>query len=169
MNLSLFRSRTNLFDCSFFPSVVRLWNNLPIDIRNAKDLDEFKKKLNQGVKSVNKLFYKGERRHAVFHAQTRMGCSKLNSDLFKNGIKESPKCACGNGNEDIFHYFCECNFYVIQRNILHSKIIPFTPFTVQIILFGYKSCNTQQIEIIFDAVQNYIKATGRLGAVTQIL
>ena len=165
-NLSLFRSRTNLFDSSFFPSVVRLWNNLPLDTRNAEDLSSFKIKLNQGVNCVNKLFYEGERKFAVFHARLRMGCSKLNYDLFKNGIKDSPECACGNGNEDTFHYFFECNLFTLHRNSLHSIIIPLAPFTTQTLLFGCKKCTNHQNKIIFDAVQNYIKATGRLGAVT---
>lgn len=72
-NFSLFRSRTNLFSSSFFPSVTRLWNSLPLHTRNAEDLDAFKKKLNQGTKSVNKLFYRGERGLAVAHARLRMG------------------------------------------------------------------------------------------------
>ena len=165
-NLSLFRTRTKLFDNSFFPSVVRLWNSLPLDTRNAEDLVTFKKKLNQGRKSVNELFYKGERKLAVLHARLRMGCSKLNFDLFKNSLKESPECACGNGNEDAFHYFCECNFFITQRNTLHSKIIHFAPFNIQTLLFGCKTCTNQQNETIFDAVQNYIRETGRLGAVT---
>ena len=166
MNLSLFRTRTNLFDSSFFPSTVRLWNKLPQNIRNSEDHVEFKKKLNRGTKSVNKLFYRGERGLAVSHARLRMGCSKLNSDLFKKGLIASPKCACGNGNEDVFHYFCECSLFLTERNTLHSKIIPFASFTVATLLHGSETCTIHQNEIIFDAVQSYIKATGRLGVVT---
>ena len=165
-NLSLFRSRTNLFGSSFFPSAVRLWNYLPEDVRKSEDLSEFKKKLYQGTKGANILFYRGMRRIAVYHARLRMGCSNLKFDLFKKGLTDSPKCACGNHNEDVFHYFCECDFYINQRNTLHGKIIPFAPFTTQTLLFGSNRCTTRQNEIIFDAVHEYIKTTGRLGAVT---
>ena len=39
------RSRTNIHLHSFFPSSIRLWNKLPNDIRDIKNIDTFKSNL----------------------------------------------------------------------------------------------------------------------------
>ena len=81
-NMSLIRARTNLFNASFFPSAVRLWNDLPPSTRNAENLDEFRTKLNRNKHTANPLFYFGSRWAAVFQARLRMKCSVLKADLF---------------------------------------------------------------------------------------
>ena len=135
-NLSLIRARTNLFNTSFFPSTVRLWNDLPPATRNAEYLDEFKGKLNHNKPKANPLFYIGSRRASVLQARLRMKCSMLKADLFKNGLIDCPKCACGIANEDDFHYFVECAKFRIERDRLQNAVIPLAPFTVQTLLFG---------------------------------
>ena len=50
-------TRTNLFNNSFFPSVIRLWNELPRTTRNAESVDEFKNKLNRNRKKTNQTNY----------------------------------------------------------------------------------------------------------------
>ena len=112
-NLSNIRTRTNLFNNSFFPSVIRLWNELPRTTRNAESVDEFKNKFNRNSNNdkLNKLYYIGDRRLAISHARLRMQCSGLHDDLFKKGLVDSPECACNTANEDAFHYLCECPRY----------------------------------------------------------
>ena len=56
-NLYSIRTRTNLFNVSFFSSVIRLWNDLPLAARNAETLDELKNKLNRDKRKVNPLYY----------------------------------------------------------------------------------------------------------------
>ena len=165
-NLSLIRARTNLFNSSFFPSVIRLWNDLPPATRDAEFLDEFKSKLNRDKPKVNPLFYIGSRKVAVLHARLRMKCSMLKADLFKNGLIESPGCACGAANEDTFHYLFECQNFRVERDRLQNIVIPLAPFTVQTLLFGSDNCTLQENEKIFLAVHSYINSTGRPGAVT---
>ena len=76
-NLSSVRTRTNLFNVSFSPSVIHLWNDLLLAARNADTLDELKNKLNRDKRKVNPLYYIGCRRLAVLHARLRMKCSML--------------------------------------------------------------------------------------------
>ena len=38
-------ARTNYYKCSFFPSVIPLWNSLPVTITSAGSLDDFKARL----------------------------------------------------------------------------------------------------------------------------
>ena len=160
-NLSSFRTRTSLFSESFFPATVRLWNNLPLHVRNSETVDEFKSKIKKGTKKCPKLYYIGERRIAIFHARLRMKCSKLHADLFHIGIADSPRCACGTANEDAFHYFCECPKYRTFRDQLQSSVLPLAPFTIQTLLYGSKICNFDQNVAIFEAVHRYIHLTAR--------
>ena len=44
-NFTLFASRTERFNKSFFPSTTRLWNNISIDVRSTLSLSVFKKSL----------------------------------------------------------------------------------------------------------------------------
>ena len=99
-------------------------------------------------------------------ARLRMKCSVLKADLFKNGISDSPRCACGSANKDVFHYLLECVNFRIDRDRLQNIVMPLAPFTVQTLLFGSEKCTRKENEIIFDAVQSYILSTGRPGAVT---
>ena len=160
-NFSSVRTRTNLFDVSFFPSTVKLWNSLPIHVRNSENVDEFKSRLNKNTKKCNKLYYLGERRVTVLHARLRMKCSILRSDLFNNGVVDSPGCASGTANEDAFHYFCECMKYKIHRDELQNSVLPLASFTVETLLFGSKNCTFKENEDIFKAVHTYIIKTAR--------
>ena len=165
-NFSLIRARTNVFNSSFFPSVIRLWNDLPPATRGAEFLDQFKAKLNRDKPKVNPLFYIGSRKVAILHARMRMKCSMLKADLFRKGLADSPRCACGASNEDIFHYLFECQNFRVERDRLQNIVIPLAPFTVQTLLFGSENCTFQENEKIFLAVHSYINSTGRPGAVT---
>jgi hypothetical protein len=68
------------------------------------------------------FFYVGSRLGQIFHARIRMGCSALNSDLFRKNIVNSPHCTCG-AIETPTHYPTDvkkCGF--IMYNIkVHSR------------------------------------------------
>ena len=89
-NLPRFRSRTVLFDKSFFPSTVRSWNELPIDVRNSESVSVFKSKISKTVIRPIKfpeLYNFGKRYVAVIHTRLRLEASQLNFHLHKIGDK----------------------------------------------------------------------------------
>ena len=160
-----FRARTSLFEKSFFPSTVRLWNQLPHEIRNAVSLSQFKSKLKFTPKQpiqYLELLYFGKRHTAIKHTRLRLGCSRLNSHLFKIGVVDSPLCSCGTGVEDTLHYLFTCPLYRNLRVDLSNKIIPIAPFTSQTVLYGNKTCSLDDNYLIFSAVHEYIEKTERL-------
>ena len=131
-NLTHFQARTELFDKSFFPSTVRLWNQLPLETRNSTSIHTFKSKILKPVPRPTKfpqLFNIGCRFTAIHHTRLRLGASPLNSHLFKIGVKDSPACTCGSPKEDTFHYFFSCPKYTEPRLRLHTKIAHIAPFT----------------------------------------
>ena len=66
-------SCTTLFYNSFLPSLIRDWNRLNPDIRNAGTLDAFKHKLNQNLPVIPK-HYSGIRKYQIWHTRIRTGC-----------------------------------------------------------------------------------------------
>ena len=163
-DLPHFRARTDLFDKSFYPSTIRLWNQLPLEIRNSDSIRKFKSSIAQPVIRAIKfdeLYNFGNRFLAIQHTRLRLDASQLNSHLFKIGIKNTPKCSCGAPYEDSYHYFFHCPNYTVPRSNLHTVILQYAPFTLQTILYGSSNCSlTENIEI-FSAVHNYISETER--------
>ena len=105
-----FRASTGLFE-SFFPSTVRLWNQLPLHTRNSTLLQMFKSKLYQPVIKPIKfpqLYNFGDRYFAAQHIQLHIGSSQLNYHLFEIGVKYTAQCSCSFSNEDTWHYFLLC-------------------------------------------------------------
>ena len=163
-DLPHFRARTDIFDKSFFPSATRLWNLLPFDIRNSPTLSQFKSNLISKSCILVKhpsLLNLGKRYYAILHARLRMGRSQLNEHLYKIGIKDSPLCSCGQGVEDVWHFFFSCPLFVIDRNHLHTIIINLAPFNIHTVLYGSEHCNLESNKLIFLAVQNFIEKSGR--------
>ena len=163
-DLPHFRARTDLFNKSFFPSSVRLWNELPLNLRLSPSLQEFKSNLLQPIKRpvlFPKLFNCGKRFLSILHTRLRLGASQLNSHLFKIGVKDTAKCICGSDNEDSWHYFFVCPLYTAARSKLHSTISNFAPFTLQTVLYGHGSCSLSENTRIFSAVHEYIEMSER--------
>ena len=164
--LSHFRARTDLFNNSFFPSTVRLWNELPKDIKNSESLSVFKSKLgNLFIQTPipSQLYNHGNRFVAILHTRLRLGSSQLNSHLFKIGIKPTPGCSCGASTEDPWHFFFECPLFVTARSNLHLIISKYAPFSLNIVLYGSNKCTLHENIQIFSAVHDYINLTTRFS------
>ena len=94
-DLTIPRSRTNLYDSSFIPTATREWNSLPEEIKSSTSIAIFKRMLNRDKVKVPFFFYNGNRKAQILHARIRLGCSFLNADLFINHISLTNKCSCG--------------------------------------------------------------------------
>ena len=93
-DVSLFHSRTTLYSNSFFPSTSRLWNNLPLPTRESASLRMFKSSITSRQTYAPKYFSFGSRKVNIIHTQLRYSNSKLNADLHKVGLVDSPACKC---------------------------------------------------------------------------
>ena len=79
-NIQQFLCKKDFFYESFFPSSIRLWNNLNFNLRDIQSLNEFKSKLNRKIsKNFNKACLWHTANSAVQHSRMRMGLSALNS------------------------------------------------------------------------------------------
>ena len=71
------RTRTQFYYNSFFPSTIRLWNNLPPTIQNNPSLHKLKSYLNSYQSKIPNYFYVGSRLGQVLHSKLRLECSSL--------------------------------------------------------------------------------------------
>ena len=168
-DLPSFNCRTVLFENSFFPSAITLWNLLPSETRNLPTLSQFKKKIStprQFSVIFPELLNVGKRYLSILHSRLRMGRSQLNEHLFKIGVKDSAACSCGATTESIWHYFLTCPNYIVARDALHTTIGRLAPFSINTILFGSASCSLEDNIIIFLSVQEFIEKSKRFQGET---
>lgn len=119
-DLPHFRAGTDLF--TFFPSTIRLWNQLPLDIRDSTSIHSFKSKITQyPIRPIKhpELYNIGKRSLSIQHTRLRLDASQVNSHLLKIGVRDSPKSSCGSLREDSWHYFFSCPLYAAPRSTLH--------------------------------------------------
>ena len=146
-DLQTVNARTTLYYQSFLPSVVRDWNSLPDDHRNATTIDSFKCHLNHNKKVVPRHFYIGHRKLQVLHTRLRTKCSAPNYDLFIKDIVALPLCRCGEV-ENAEHYFLKCSFYRNQRAELIRTVSQFCRVTIDCLLRGNSDLSSKKCPYI---------------------
>ena len=103
-NVQTTRAKTNQYNNSFLPPVLRDWNTLPAETQQLNTESSFKYFLKKDNKHAPKYYYYGKRKTQILHTRLRTGCSSLNLDLFT----DSPLCNCGS-IENAQHYFFHCS------------------------------------------------------------
>lgn len=165
-NYSSFYTRTETFRRSCLPSIVSLWNELSPELKQCESFPSFQYKLKLtmfGSRRIPEYFLKGNRFLSIMHARLRNNCSNLNNDLFRNHLRESPSCGCGHAVEDAKHYLLECPNYTAKRIEMFRKTRHLHPLGIESILNGKDSCSNDDNFCLFQAVQQYIKDSGRFA------
>ena len=97
---------------SYIPSVIRLWNDLPENLKNISNIQKFKKELSSldNKSTVPDYYHIGPRQAQILHARLRMNCSALRHHLYLKNIEPSPYCSCY-GIETTAHFLFHCKNY----------------------------------------------------------
>jgi len=157
-----FHFHTVKFQKSLYPDCIKLWNELDSSVRQVESLSIFKKLVLNSL--VPNVLYNGFTRVlSIIHAQLRMKCSNLRSDLFKLHVIDSPQCLCMTGIEDSFHYFFECPLYNQERVRLFNKIQPICNISIDTLLFGNELLSFEENIEIFKYIETYIHETERFA------
>ena len=126
-NISVPLNRTSISQKSCIPLSIRLWNSLEDNFKNISTLPTFKKhtisKFN--IAHVPPFFSIGNRYMSVLHARLRNNSSGLNSDLFRNHIRNNPLCDLCDVAEDAYHFFLQCKKYSVERQVFNDTVIGF--------------------------------------------
>jgi hypothetical protein len=123
----LYKCRTAKFRSSFFPSGIKLWNLLPLNIQGCPSINSFKRTAIRhfGIAPSRTPHIKHCRgAGSVFHGRLRMGLSALNQHRFTYNFIPSRNCEKCENNvpESTKHYFLECPAYAVQRLELLREI-----------------------------------------------
>ena len=123
-NVSLPLGKKTCYFNSFYPSAIRIWNDLDRGIRNSPSLDSFKYNLKKAkCLKKNKLFQKFNGVRAVNHTRMRLGLSGLKSQRQDyNHVPLSTCDFCGARKEDALHFFLKCRVFAPMRTVLLGNI-----------------------------------------------
>ena len=160
-NLDTMPARIGALHNSFIPYTIRLWNNLPQNLRDLHEFENFKNEYLRELPRENILYCYGDRKAGIHHARIRLGCSALNHHLCKNHILDSSQCRCGHPCEDALHFFFVCEMFSRHRINLHDVVIEHAPFNLHTLLYGREDLPLTVNHIIFNAVHKYIQETSR--------
>ena len=123
----IFPPKLKTFSDSFFPYFTKKWNELPFNLKNEGDMEEFKSKLKTFVKpKKHKHFNRGSKIGNSILTQLRVGRSHLNVHKFALGLSDTEKCLCDRP-ETVSHYLTQCFLYNEERHILYSKVSRILP------------------------------------------
>ena len=155
-----FRTNTNLFYESFFPSTIRAWNELPDGIKTSPSVASFKFRLNRELRKPPKYFNTGTRQGQILHARLRMECSSLNAHLHKKNTVPSSSCSCGS-YESTYHFFFQCpNYSQIRNRYLPNNL---NDLNTNDLLHGKSNLTETENETLFSKVQDFILNSGRFA------
>ena len=176
-DISVMYCSTTRFQNSFFPSAIRAWNLLPVDVRNSSSVANFKLKVgrifSRGMKC--KLFEVGSRYASILHTRLRLNNTTLNYDLFLHNCISSPACVCGYYRETSKHYLLECSCFQVHRahlltsaaDCLHYHWTTANDNTkLKFLLYGCNEVDFDSNRTLFLAVQEFIINSRRFSTTT---
>ena len=83
------------YEMSYFPSTLKLWNDLNTENRNIPTLLQFKSSIRHQPPRIGEYLSAGERKYNIILTRIRHRCSSLNADLFHANIVPYLNCSCG--------------------------------------------------------------------------
>ena len=162
-NISETLNQACISDKSCIPSSIRLWNSIVDNFKNISTLPTFKKHIISKFKiaHVPLFFSMGNGYMFALLARLRNNCSGLNSDLFRNHIRNDLLCVLCDVTEESYHYFFQCRKYSVERQIFNDTVIGFHPLNINVIIYGNENWNTEANMVLFRAEHRNIHASKR--------
>ena len=156
-NISVTLNRNSISQKSCIPAAIRLWNSLDDNLKDISTLPTFKKHIfsKLSITHVTPYFIVGNRYMSVLLARLRNKYSGLNSDLFRNHIRNNPLCDLYDVVEDAYHYFFICRKYTVERQVFNDTVRGFHPRNINVILYGNENWKTEVNVVLFRAVHRY--------------
>ena len=110
------------FETSFFPSTLKLWNELDLCIRSIPSTSQFKSSIRNLLPKPLNYLSAGERKFNIILTKLSHRSSSLKSDLFNINIIDNRNCSCGAEVENAEHYFFGCPLYDVERDRLFRSL-----------------------------------------------
>ena len=159
-NLPVNYTRTVTYQKSFFPSSVKLWNQLHPCIRNSPSVDAFKARLKSSKKKPPAYYYLGTRQQQMLLSNMRTESSNLNYHKYIRYLIDDPSCECGAPVETPQHYLRDCPRYTDLRREIFGISVP----NIQNLLHGYETMDNDVNKQLCEKVQNFLSQTQRFNS-----
>ena len=156
------RIRLEIFRKSFFPTSIRLWNELADEIKSKQSIAAFKQSVKERIPKKEILYY-GERWPSVHHTRLRIGCSLLREHLYNMHVVDNTLCRCGAEIEDTSHYLLACPMFDDKRDTMLNTISRISMINLDVLLFGNPLLSLNDNRIIFGAVHKFIIESRRFS------
>jgi hypothetical protein len=100
------RCRLSLYQTSFIPSVLNLWNSLENETRNTRTFETLKINLKRKVAlaTIPGHLLAGDRISNIIYTRLCHNCSSLKYYPFRSNIITDSRCVCGFIREDASHF-----------------------------------------------------------------
>ena len=117
---------TNKYMNSYFPDVIKSWNNLGFEFHNIVSLNAFKNQLIKLIRPNAKSIFKLHDTLGIkLLYQLRVGLSSLKCHKKNHNFVDTPDdwCDCMSAPEDTRHFLLKCTIFSVQRVQLISSVI----------------------------------------------
>ena len=173
-HIPIFRCRTDCFKYSFFPSTLRDWFNLDVNIRNSESVLVFKNRLLLFIRPLrNSVFNILDPTGLKLLTRLRLDFSHLNEHRFRHNFESivNPLCSCNFEAEDTLHYLLHCRHFNRHHNDLMNSVKSILEnfeslsdnIKKEILLYGDPQLDNNKNKIILEATINYIKISERFS------
>ena len=116
-DIPLIKHRTDRYLHSFYPDSIINWNNIGIEIREAKTISIFKNTLLRIIRPPKKEIFGIHIYGLKWIFQLRVGLSCLRDHKYRHHFIDtpSPLCCCNISDETTTHFLLECNNFNSER------------------------------------------------------
>lgn len=170
-------SRLSSTRSAYVHSTVKLWNNLPLELRSVDSLNSFKVKLKQHLyrhypdRFIPSLYsHTPLGKSSVYHCRLRLGLSALNHHRFTYNFINDRSCfKCNAVREDTSHLLFTCPAYAAQREALLRDLSNYLPPNItnnnrvleNYLVYGSIELDLESNLAVFNCVRTFLDATGR--------
>ena len=173
-NFPTYKCRTDCFKYSFFPSTLKDWSRLDINIRNSESISLFKSRLLSFVRpnqsNICNIF---DPIGLKLLTRLRLGLSHLNEHKYRHNFQDclNPLCSGSLEIEDTTHYLLHCQHFSNNRyDLMNSvkSVIPNFQFLtdnnrIDILLYGDSRFDENKNKIVLEGTINYLKNSERFS------
>ena len=151
------------FESSFFPSTLKLWNELDLETRTAPTFLQFKAHIKSVTNQAENHITFGDRKLNIILTRIRHRCSSLRGDLSSVNIIPNSNCDCGAPSESAEHYFFECPLYTEARDRLFQSLNLGTDINInfQLLTLGCQHFDNETNRSILLSVLRFLKDSHR--------
>ena len=115
-------SRLCSYENSYFPSTLKLWNELDQQVRTLQSISRFKSNIKTIPDKIPDYTNVGERKYNIMLTRIRHRSSSLKAKFYGVNIIPSPACSCGAPIENADHFFSNVPYILTKETIFFINL-----------------------------------------------